>query len=88
MTQDTDKCPNRQLYTDISAWITDAKILSVFARTGHHGQYEGHKGRFGSLWRHLSSQQPVCSSNVQLTPMMGVGNVGIQPTSDSFDIRR
>ena len=44
--QDTDKCPNRQLYTDISAWITDAKILSVFARTGHHDQYEGHKGSF------------------------------------------
>ena len=36
MTQDTDKCPNRELYTDISAWITDAKILSAFARTGHH----------------------------------------------------
>ena len=46
MTQDTDECPNRQLYTDISAWITDAKILSVFERTGHHGQYEGHKGPF------------------------------------------
>ena len=47
MTQDTDKCPNRQLYTDMSAWITnDAKILSVFERTGHHGQYEGHKGSF------------------------------------------
>ena len=46
MTQDTDKCPNRQLYTDISAWITDAKILSVFARTGHHVLYEGHKGLF------------------------------------------
>ena len=46
MTQDTDECPNRQLYTDISAWITDAKILSVFERTGHHGQYEGHKGSF------------------------------------------
>ena len=45
MTQDTDKCPNRQLYTDISAaWITDAKGLSVLERTGHHGQYEGHKG--------------------------------------------
>ena len=43
MTQDTDKCQDRQLYTDISAWITDAKILSVFERTGHHGQYEGHK---------------------------------------------
>ena len=46
MTQDTDKCPNRQLYTDILAWITDAKILSAFSRTGHHGQYEGHKGSF------------------------------------------
>ena len=46
MTQDTDKCQDRRLYTDISAWITDAKILSVFARTGHHGQYEGHKGSF------------------------------------------
>ena len=46
MTQDTDKCPNRQLYTDISAWVTDAKGLSVFERTGHHGQYEGHKGSF------------------------------------------
>ena len=46
MTQDTDRYPNRQLYTDISAWITDAKISFVFARTGHHGQYEGHKGSF------------------------------------------
>ena len=46
MTQDTDKCPNRQLYTDISAWITDAKILSVLAGTGHHGQYEEYKGSF------------------------------------------
>ena len=46
MTQGTDKCPNRQLYTDIPAWITDAKILSVFARTGHRGQYEGHKSAF------------------------------------------
>ena len=46
MTQDTDECPYRQLYIDISAWITDAKILSVFERTGHHGQYEGHKGSF------------------------------------------
>ena len=47
MAQDTDKCPNRQFYTDISAWITDTKMfLSAFARTGHHGQYEGHKGSF------------------------------------------
>ena len=44
MTQDTGECPYRRLYIDISAWITDAKILSVFERTGHHGQYEGHKG--------------------------------------------
>ena len=46
MTQDTDKGQGRQLFTDISAWITDGKILFVFARTGHHGQYEGHKGLF------------------------------------------
>ena len=46
MTQDTDKCQNRQLHTDISALITDAKGLSVFERTGHHGQYEGYKGSF------------------------------------------
>ena len=46
MTQDTDNYPNRQLYTDIIAWITDAKVFSVFARMGHHGQYEGHKGSF------------------------------------------
>ena len=46
MTQDTDGCSNRQLHTDISAWITDAKILSVFERTGHHDQYEGRKGSF------------------------------------------
>ena len=46
MTQGTDKCPNRPLYTDISAWIADAKGLSVFERAGHHGQYEGHKGSF------------------------------------------
>ena len=47
MPQDTDRCQGRQLYTDISAaWITDAKGLSVFERTGHHGQYEGHKGSF------------------------------------------
>ena len=44
MTQDTVECPYRRLYIDISAWITDAKILSVFERTGHRGQYEGHKG--------------------------------------------
>ena len=44
MTQDTGECPYRRLYIDISAWITDAKILSVFERAGHHGQYEGHKG--------------------------------------------
>ena len=43
MTQDTDKCQDRQLYTDISAWITDTKGLSMFDRTGHYGQYEGHK---------------------------------------------
>ena len=46
MIQDTDKCQDRQLYTDISAWITDAKGLSVFEWTGHHGPYEGHKGSF------------------------------------------
>ena len=46
MTQHTDKCQDRQLYTDISAWITVAKGLSVFERTGHHGQYEGRKGLF------------------------------------------
>ena len=44
MTQDTGECPYRRLYIDISAWITNAKILSVFERTGHHGQYGGHKG--------------------------------------------
>ena len=26
MTQDTAKCQDHQLYTDISAWITDAKV--------------------------------------------------------------
>ena len=46
MTQDTDECPNRQLYIDISAWVTDAKIVSVFERTDHHGRYGGHKGSF------------------------------------------
>ena len=46
MTQDTDKCQDRQLYTDISAWITDAKGLSVLELTGHHDQYERHKGSF------------------------------------------
>ena len=46
MTQDTDKCQDRQLYTDISAWITDAEDVYVFEWTGHHGQYEGHKGSF------------------------------------------
>ena len=69
MTQGTDKCPNRQLYTDIPAWITDAKGLCVFERTDHYGQYEGHKGSFWSLCRNLSSQQqPVCSTNAQLIP--------------------
>ena len=77
MTQDTDKCPNRQLYTDISAWITDdAKILSAFARTGHHASTRSIRVVL-FLWRHLSSQQPVCSSNAQLTPMMNIGNVCI-----------
>ena len=46
MTQETDECPNRQLYIDKSAWVTDAKIVSVFERTDYHGQYEGHKGSF------------------------------------------
>ena len=61
MTQDTDECPNRQLYIDISAWITDAKILSVFERTGPHGQYEGRKGSFypfGDICRHSSQYAP------------------------------
>ena len=62
-TQDTDKCQDRQLYTDISVWITDAKICLCLS---------GHKGYFLSLWRNLSSQQPVCSTNAQLTPMMNV----------------
>ena len=45
MTQDTTgECPYRRLYIGIPAWITDANILSVFERTGHHGQYGGHKG--------------------------------------------
>ena len=46
MAQDTDKCQNRQSYTNILAWITDANGLSVLERTGHHSQYEGHKGSF------------------------------------------
>ena len=46
MVQDTVRCPDRQLYIDISAWITDAKILSAFAWMGHHVQYEGRKGSF------------------------------------------
>ena len=60
MTQDTNKCQDRQLYTDISAWITDAKILSVFERTAHHGQYEGYKGfdPFGDICRHSSQYAP------------------------------
>ena len=61
MTHDTDECPNRQLYIDISAWVTDAKIVSVFERTDHHGQYEGHKGSFdpfGDICRHSSQYAP------------------------------
>ena len=75
MTQDTDECPYRRLYTDISAWITDAKILSVFERTGHHGQYGGHKG---SLLIPLATSVVTAASilpNAQFTPMMNVGNV-------------
>ena len=34
------------IHLHISAWITDAKGLSVFERMGPHGQYEGHKGSF------------------------------------------
>ena len=45
MTQDTDKCQGRQLFTDTLGWITDAKGLSVFERTGHHGKYERHKNK-------------------------------------------
>ena len=41
---------------------------------------------FGDIY--LSSRQPVCSSNAQLAPMMNVGNVCIEPTSYSLDIRR
>ena len=38
-TQDTDKCRNRQLYTDLSAaWINDVEIYLRFERTGHNGQ--------------------------------------------------
>ena len=61
MTQNTDKCLNRQLYTDISAWITDAKGLSVSERTGHHGQYEGLRVRFDpfdDICRHSSQYAP------------------------------
>ena len=61
MTQDTDECPNRQLYPDISAWITDAKFLSVSERTGCHGQYKGHKGSFdpfGDICRHSNQYAP------------------------------
>ena len=47
MTQDTDKYQDRQLYTDILTSMDYlCEGLSVFERTGHHGQYEGHKGLF------------------------------------------
>ena len=78
MTQDTGECPYRRLYVDISAWITDAKILSVFERTGHHGQYEGHKGSLLiPLATSVVTAASMYSSNAQLTPMMNAVNVCI-----------
>ena len=47
----------------------------MFEHTGHHGQYIEHKDSFSSLWRNLLSQQPGCSTNALLTPIMNVGNV-------------
>ena len=61
MTQDTDKCPNRQLYTDISAWITDAKVLSAFAWTVIMTSTKGIRVRFdpfGDICRHSSQYAP------------------------------
>ena len=46
-TRDTDKCRNRQLYTDLSAWITAAKKnCPTFERTGCHEMLEEYKGSF------------------------------------------
>ena len=61
MTQDTDECPNRQLYIDISAWITDAKILSVFERTVIMTSARGIRVRFdpfGDICHHSSQYAP------------------------------
>ena len=72
---DTDKCRNRQLYTDLSVWIAHAENCLCFERTGHHGQYEEYNGSFSSLWRNLSSQLPGYSTNAQSTSMTSIGNV-------------
>ena len=62
MTQDTDECPNRQLYTDISAWITDAKIfVRVRADGSIMASTRGIRVRFdpfGDICRHSSRFAP------------------------------
>ena len=77
MTQYTDKFQDRQLYTDISAWITDAKVCPCWSGRVIMASTMGIRVRFDPFWRNLSSQQPVCFTNAQLTPMMNVGNVVI-----------
>ena len=73
----TGKCRNRQLYTELSAWIprTDAVNCPCFERTGNHGQYKEHKGSSCFLRRKLRPQLPGCSTNAQYTLLMNVGNV-------------
>ena len=48
-TRDTDKRRNRQLYTELSAWITAAERYPCLERAGYDRLHEEHKGSFWSL---------------------------------------
>ena len=61
MTQDTDKCQDRQLYTDISAWITDAKICPCLSGRVIMASTRGIRVRFdplGEICHHSSQYGP------------------------------
>ena len=63
MTQDTDKCQDRQLYTDISAWITesDAKVGPCLSGRVIIASTRGVRVRFdpfGEICRHSRQYAP------------------------------
>ena len=58
ITRDMDNCPDRQLHTDISVWITDVKILVTIASTrgirvrfDPFGDFCRHSGQYASRMR-------------------------------------